>query len=324
LSRRTGAIILLATTVPMLWSLLLFNFFANFILGIDASFVGWLLGTHRTGNVVDFADNSGALVILRPCSSLANMSLAFLCWVTISQSVRHRWSPRDALWCLLACMSVIAVNVTRMSLMGLSQWHYQAVHNQWGDTVSNLIIVGLTIGISLLGVRHELFSRTISPPSAIGSLTSSASSYGPMWFVALLLALTLLWKVAVAPDDPEKLTSEIRNFFAHQQFDVAVTSEMSVPMVQATSGSCHILIANVEPNGSYEDFIRAHATATDRVFIVFQGRAYDRQPVLSTMVNSLWSEFLRKFGLVRHITPVFAVVATAYCDAEQLPWEVLH
>src|SRR6266478_672051 len=38
---------------------LLFQFFANLILQIDASLVGWTLGTHRTGAVVGFADGSG-------------------------------------------------------------------------------------------------------------------------------------------------------------------------------------------------------------------------------------------------------------------------
>jgi exosortase/archaeosortase family protein len=159
-SQRRGAVILLSTTVPMLWSRLLFWFFASSILEIDASLVGWLLGTDRVGNMVRFADNSEHLVIFPGCSSLANMSLAFLCWVTISQSVRHQWSPQDVLWCLLALVSVVAVNVSRLSLMGLSVWHYQAAHNQWGDMLANTLILGLAVGISMLGVRRELFSRT--------------------------------------------------------------------------------------------------------------------------------------------------------------------
>ncbi|MGY4343586.1 hypothetical protein ACVWXM_000050 [Bradyrhizobium sp. GM7.3] len=57
-SSRRGAFILLATTVPMLWSRLLFQFFANLILQIDASLVGWILGTYRTGDIVEFADGS--------------------------------------------------------------------------------------------------------------------------------------------------------------------------------------------------------------------------------------------------------------------------
>ncbi len=158
-SSRRGAFILLAATVPMLWSRLLFHFFANLILQIDASLVGWILGTHRTGAIVGFADGSGVLVILPACSSLANMSLAFLCWVTVSQLVCHKKSAYDLLWCLLACISVIAVNVTRISVEGLSQWHYATFHSPWGDAVGNTIILGLLVGLSVLGVRRELFQR---------------------------------------------------------------------------------------------------------------------------------------------------------------------
>src|SRR6267143_239360 len=158
-SSRRGAFILLAATVPMLWSRLLFQLFANLILQIDASLVGWILSTHRTGDIVGFADGSGVLVFLPACSSLANMSLAFLCWVTVSQLVCHKKSAYDLLWCLLACISVIAVNVTRISVEGLSQWHYATFHSPWGDAVGNTIILGLLVGLSVLGVRRELFQR---------------------------------------------------------------------------------------------------------------------------------------------------------------------
>lgn len=158
-SSRRGALILLATTVPMLWSRLLFQFLANLILQIDASLVGWILRTHRTGDLVEFADGSGVLVILPACSSLANVSLAFLCWVTVSQSVRHKNSAYDLFWCAMACISVIAVNVTRISFMGLSQWHYATFHSPWSDAVSNITILVLIVGFSVLGVRRELFQR---------------------------------------------------------------------------------------------------------------------------------------------------------------------
>jgi exosortase/archaeosortase family protein len=158
-SGRRGAIILLATTVPMLWSRVLFDLCSKFILEIDASLVGSVLGTHRSGNLVEFADHSGNMVVLPGCSSLANMSLAFLCWVTVSQSVGHKWRPQDLLWCMLACISVIGVNVTRISLMGLDHSHYNAIHSQTGDAITSVIILVLTVGISVLGVKREMFSR---------------------------------------------------------------------------------------------------------------------------------------------------------------------
>jgi hypothetical protein len=154
---RRGAFIVLATTVPMLWSRLLFQFFATPILHVDAAFVGWLLGTHRAGTIIDFADGSGVLVILPGCSSLANVSLAFLCWVSVTQLADHKRSAYDLVWCFLACVSVVTVNVTRMAIEGLSQWHYAIFHSRLGDTVANTITLGLIVGFCVLGVRREFF-----------------------------------------------------------------------------------------------------------------------------------------------------------------------
>ena len=156
-SSRRGASILLATTVPMLWSRLLFHFFAEPILRVDATLVGWMLHTRRSSHIVEFADGSGVLVILPACSSLANVSLAFLCWVTLSQLVCHKNSAYDLFWTLMACISVVAVNVTRISFMGLSQWHYAMFHSPWGDAVANTSILAMTVGFCVLGVRRELF-----------------------------------------------------------------------------------------------------------------------------------------------------------------------
>jgi hypothetical protein len=156
---RRGAIILLAATVPMFWSRLLFHFFANFILEIDASLVGWLVGTERIGNMVRFANDGGYLVILRGCSSLANLSLA-LSWITISECFGRRRGRSDLWWCLLGCGSVFAINVGRMSLMGMSLQHYEAIHSPIGNAVTDTMILIVTLGWSFLGVRRELFSRT--------------------------------------------------------------------------------------------------------------------------------------------------------------------
>jgi hypothetical protein len=157
--QRRGAVILLAATVPVLWSRLVFDLFANFILGVDAALVSRILGTQRTGNMVQFADNSGTLVIFSSCSSLANVSLALLCWVTVSQAVQHRRRAQDAFWCLLACCSVIAVNVLRISIMGLSSAHYQVLHSEPAQILLNVIILALVLSISIAGTRRDLFSR---------------------------------------------------------------------------------------------------------------------------------------------------------------------
>lgn len=157
--RVRGALILLALTAPMLWSRLLFQLFAKPILDIDATLVSLILGTDRIGNMVGFLDKSGYEVVLPPCSSLANMSLALLCWVTITQWVGHRWVAKDVFWAALACLTVITVNVTRISLMGLSHRHYEYIHSSWGDLITNTIMLALMVAVTVLGVRREIFSR---------------------------------------------------------------------------------------------------------------------------------------------------------------------
>lgn len=159
-ARRRGAMILLAVTVPMLWSRLLFRYFAPFILDIDASLISLLLGMPRTGNLVRFVDGSGSLAILPYCSSLHNVSLVVLTWVAINQWLGRRWSSTDWQWIVLAVVAVVAINVTRMSLMGLTSRHYQAIHGLWGDTITNLLILGAIVGICALGVRRELLARS--------------------------------------------------------------------------------------------------------------------------------------------------------------------
>src|SRR4029077_3625390 len=141
------------------WSRLLFQFFAKPILNIDASLVASLLGTDRFGNMVGFVDGSGYMVVLPECSSLANMSLAFLAWISISQWAKHRWSAKDLLWSLLVCASVLVMNITRISLMGLSRWHHDVVHGEGGTLVTNTLMLLLIIGFCVLGARRELFSR---------------------------------------------------------------------------------------------------------------------------------------------------------------------
>jgi hypothetical protein len=158
-SRRRGAMILLAVTVPMLWSPLVFRYFANFILQIDASLVSVLLGTPRSDNLVRFADGSGSLLVLPYCSSLHNVSLTILSWVAINQWLARRPSASDWQWIVVASLAVVTINVTRMSLMGLSLKHYQAIHGFWGQTITNLLVLCAIVGICWLGVRRESFSR---------------------------------------------------------------------------------------------------------------------------------------------------------------------
>lgn len=156
---RRGAWIMLAVTVPMFWSRMLFSAFSDLILRCDAALVGWMIGTPRLGNAIAFADGTGFLWIAPGCSSLANMSLALLCWVMFAQYRDIRPSAGSLGWGALACAAVLAINVGRLSLIGLHRDQYELLHGPVGATVANWLTVGATLAICWLGVRHDRFAR---------------------------------------------------------------------------------------------------------------------------------------------------------------------
>jgi hypothetical protein len=146
------------------------------------------------------------------------------------------------------------------------------------------------------------------------------------WFIVLLLPLTLGWKLTVRPHDPSELNDSLVEFFARHHFGVIVTEDDmgQSPVIQATAGVCRVLAGEISSNGGNWQLPRRFAAPTDHVFVVFHGRVYSTQPTLLTAVSDLWSRFLRQTGLVRHQSSVIAIVASATCDAEGLPWEELR
>jgi DNA-binding transcriptional LysR family regulator len=152
-------------------------------------------------------------------------------------------------------------------------------------------------------------------------------SYSPAlrWFIALLLPLTLAWKLTIGLDDSNELKNRIVELLVQHQFDVVVTEEVveDMPTIRATSEACRMLISKASPSGWRRHMISELAAATDRTFIVFRGMVYTEQPTWLTLVIHSWSRVLRKLGFVRNTTPVIAVVATVPCDAERLPWDEL-
>src|SRR5262249_37510586 len=146
------------------------------------------------------------------------------------------------------------------------------------------------------------------------------------WFIVLLLPLTLCWKLTVRPDDSTKLGYNIVKFLTDQHFDVTVTDEEmnGMPIVRADADGCRMLIARISAQGWERDMIPGRATSNDSVFVVFRGRVYANQPTWLTVVSHLWSRFLYELGLVPHVTPVIAVVASTSCNANRLPWNQLR
>jgi hypothetical protein len=161
--RRRGALIALAATGPMLWGPFLMEIFGPAILQADAILVSSLLGTAHSGNVYSGAIGSSGIpaqfVIYPDCSSLHGMSIAVLTFITINNTLGVAWSPRHLAYGLLATLSVLAVNASRLSLIGLFPSHFSAIHGSPGSDIAAWLSLALVVTVSLLGVGREAFVR---------------------------------------------------------------------------------------------------------------------------------------------------------------------
>ena len=152
-----GALICLALTAPMVWGPKLMHAYFEPFQKIDALLVAGLTGTERLGNLVRLADGSGGyLMIAQGCSSFHNISLAILGSVTATQNVGTKRTVAQLCWCLLACASVLAVNVIRIGLIGLHPEYYDLLHGPVGAGLANWVSLGLIAAICYLGVRRDL------------------------------------------------------------------------------------------------------------------------------------------------------------------------
>ena len=152
------------------------------------------------------------------------------------------------------------------------------------------------------------------------------------WSIALLLPLTLGWKLTVRPADPSELARDekaaqlrVAEFLIRQRFlvNIAPRMEEGQPSIHASAGACRLLIVKSPAIGWDRDLISRMATEGDRVFAVFRGRVYPRQPTWLTVTDYLLARFWRELGFEAHGAPILAVVATSICDAERLPWNEL-
>jgi hypothetical protein len=150
---RRAAAIVFALTLPLFWSRLAFVAFNDTILHIDAQLVGWLIGTTATGNVVPLADGYGSIFIAPGCSSVANLSLAALSAVVFVNLRSGFWSSSTLTWTVASSAAVVAINLTRISLIGVYPEWYDLIHGPVGAAVANCLtlLAIVTIGYHKIG-----------------------------------------------------------------------------------------------------------------------------------------------------------------------------
>jgi hypothetical protein len=144
--------------------------------------------------------------------------------------------------------------------------------------------------------------------------------------VALLLALTVGWKIALSltnnPIDHHDFKTVLVEFLERQHYAVIGANDSidGGPTLKAAAGDCRILIAEMDAGGWNHDMVQDFATADDRVFFVFRGAIYTRPPTWSSVTDHYWSRFMREIGFKHPDSPIVGVIASTRCNAERLPW----
>lgn len=150
---RRAALTLFAVTVPMFWSELLFLFFDHWILLLDAALVSLLTGLHQEGNALKLGGQGwGYLIIAGPCSAFANLSLMAPCWMVFQQD-RAEQAPARLEWAFIGLAAVIAINIIRISLIGLHPDRYELLHGPKGAGVAAWLTAVAIILSCYMGAR---------------------------------------------------------------------------------------------------------------------------------------------------------------------------
>jgi exosortase/archaeosortase family protein len=102
------------------------------LLALDARLVAMLAGTQAEGNLVRFVDGT-QFQIAATCSSLHNMSLAFLLWATATQTLKLPVTFRLVGFAALSLVGVILVNIFRLTLIAWYPSDFEVLHHGWGS-----------------------------------------------------------------------------------------------------------------------------------------------------------------------------------------------
>jgi exosortase/archaeosortase family protein len=148
LNLRSAAIVLGALSVQELWGHILFRLLENPLLHAETAVVGSLLEVVRTGtvwhgNVVTGPDGYG-IAIYEACSAFHNLSLAMLCWVTISNLQQRSWDIREFSLGALIGTVMILENVLRLCSMA---WDIDSYHYWHDGAGSEVFAVGASLSV---------------------------------------------------------------------------------------------------------------------------------------------------------------------------------
>jgi hypothetical protein len=160
---RAAGIVLAALSTQEFWGHVFFNVVALPLLRAETAAVGTMLETARPGTVwqdnVITGPNGFGIMIYTGCSSFHNLSLAMLCWLTVSQFRHQNWQIRDFVIGGVVGGTIILLNIARLFLMA---WDIDLFH-YWHDGIgAEIFAVGASLTILLISLYGSRSARRLT------------------------------------------------------------------------------------------------------------------------------------------------------------------
>jgi exosortase/archaeosortase family protein len=146
---RAAGTVAAAVAVQAVWAPLVFSKISFLLLQFDAGVVGWLVslflpGASWSGTVV-YTPSGHNVEINSPCASFHNLSLATLCWVTLTMLHRPYWLKSDLYVGLVAMLIQFGFNIWRLVFVCLSLPMYEFWHDGFGKHVFSAVATACAI-----------------------------------------------------------------------------------------------------------------------------------------------------------------------------------
>jgi hypothetical protein len=159
LNTKAAGTVAAAVAIQAVWAPLIFSKISFLLLRIDAGVVGWLVslvvpGASWSGTVVS-TPSGHDVAIYEACASFHNLSLASLCWVTLSMLHRPYWVKSDVYIGLVAALIQFGFNVWRLVFVCLSLPMYEF----WHEGVGKHIFSGVATACAIIFVQVCLIRR---------------------------------------------------------------------------------------------------------------------------------------------------------------------
>jgi hypothetical protein len=164
LNTRAAGIVAAAVAVQAIWAPLIFSKVAFLLLQIDAGITGWLVsqlvpGATWSGTIV-YTPSGHNVAITAPCASFHNLSLATLCWVTLTMLHRPYWVKGDLYIGLGAALIQFVFNVWRLVFVCLSLPMYDFWHEGLGKHIFSAVATACAIiFVQLSLIRRDQRNR---------------------------------------------------------------------------------------------------------------------------------------------------------------------